>query len=131
MRCISCNEYYNTCDAGPCKECNEKASKTEKELKREIDDLKARVAFLRFWSPLDHHITHRSSASPCFNDVVLVASSDDGLPGTASSVPVPAHKAVLPPCVCPITWWRRGRLRGGYPLSSVPLRLWPVFFITN
>uniref|UniRef100_A0A6N2LUC5 BTB domain-containing protein n=1 Tax=Salix viminalis TaxID=40686 RepID=A0A6N2LUC5_SALVM len=95
MRCISCNEYYNTCDAGPCKECNEKASKTEKELKREIDDLKARVAFLRFWSPLDHHITHRSSASPCFNDVVLVASSDDGLPGTASSVPVPAHKAVL------------------------------------
>ncbi|KAJ6412606.1 hypothetical protein OIU84_005619 [Salix udensis] len=95
MRCISCNEYYNTCDAGPCKECNEKASKTEKELKREIDDLKAKVAFLRFWSPLDHHITHRSSASPCFNDVVLVASSDDGLPGTASSVPVPAHKAVL------------------------------------
>ncbi|KAJ6774165.1 hypothetical protein OIU79_017569 [Salix purpurea] len=66
-----------------------KQAQTEKELKREIDDLKAKVAFLRFWSPLDHHITHRSSAGPCFNDVVLVASSDDGLPGTASSVPVP------------------------------------------
>ncbi|KAB5557234.1 hypothetical protein DKX38_008143 [Salix brachista] len=95
MRCISCKEYYGRCDAGTCKECYEEASETEEELKREIDDLKAKVAFLRFWSPLDHHITHRSSAGPCFTDVVLVASSDDGLPGTASSVPVPAHKAVL------------------------------------
>ncbi|KAJ6352680.1 hypothetical protein OIU76_001833 [Salix suchowensis] len=91
MRCISCKEYYGRCDAGTCKECYEEASETEEELKREIDDLKAKVAFLRFWSPLDH----RSSAGPCFTDVVLVASSDDGLPGTASSVPVPAHKAVL------------------------------------
>ncbi|KAJ6399001.1 hypothetical protein OIU77_019705 [Salix suchowensis] len=81
MRCISCEESYNTCDAGSCKEC--------------YGLLKAKVAFLRLWSPLDHHITHRSSAGPCFTDVVLVASSDDGLPGTASSVPVPAHKAVL------------------------------------
>ncbi|XP_011009003.1 PREDICTED: BTB/POZ domain-containing protein At4g08455-like [Populus euphratica] len=95
MRCISCKEYYGRCDAGTCKECYEEASETEEELKREIDDLKAKVAFLRFWSPLDHHITHRSSAGPCFTDVVLVASSDDGLTGTAPSVPVPAHKAVL------------------------------------
>ena len=95
MRCISCKEYYGRCDAGTCKECYEEASETEEELKREIDDLKAKVAFLRFWSPLDHHITYRSSAGPCFTDVVLVASSDDGLTGTAPSVPVPAHKAVL------------------------------------
>ncbi|KAF9682670.1 hypothetical protein SADUNF_Sadunf05G0132900 [Salix dunnii] len=94
-RCISCKQYYDTYDAGTCKECYEEASKTGKELKREIVHLKAKVAFLRFWSPLDHHSTHRSPAGPCFNDVVLVASSDDGLPGTASSVPVPAHKAVL------------------------------------
>ncbi|KAB5568548.1 hypothetical protein DKX38_002341 [Salix brachista] len=68
MRCISCKEYYGRCDAGTCKECYEEASDTEEELKREIEDLKAKVAFLRFWSPLDHHITHRSSAGPCFTD---------------------------------------------------------------
>jgi len=94
MRCISCKEYYSRCDAGTCKECYEEASDTEEELKREIEDLKAKVAFLRFWSPLDLHITHRSPAGPCFTDVVLIASSDDGLIGTPS-VPVPAHKAVL------------------------------------
>ncbi|KAJ6352678.1 hypothetical protein OIU76_001831 [Salix suchowensis] len=92
MRCISCNLRR---DAGACKECYEEACETQELLTEVIDNLKAKVAFLRFWSPLDHHITHRSSAGPCFNDVVLVASSDDGLPGTASSVPVPAHKAVL------------------------------------
>ncbi|KAJ6405390.1 hypothetical protein OIU84_013361 [Salix udensis] len=95
MRCISCKEYYGRCDAGTCKECYEEASDTEEELKREIEDLKAKVAFLRFWSPLDHHITHRSSAGPCFTDVVLIASSSDGFIGTGPSVPVPAHKAVL------------------------------------
>ncbi|KAJ6306924.1 hypothetical protein OIU78_022101 [Salix suchowensis] len=118
MRCISCNLRR---DAGACKECYEEACETQELLTEVIDNLKAKVAFLRFWSPLDHHITHRSSAGPCFNDVVLVASSDDGLPGTASSVPVPAHKAVLPPCVCPITWWRRGGLREGYPASRSPV----------
>ena len=79
MKCISCKEEYGSRDAGTCKECYEEASETEEELKREIEDLKAKVAFLRFWSPLDH--THRVSTSPglFFPDVVLVAS-DDGFP---------------------------------------------------
>ncbi|XP_022753506.1 BTB/POZ domain-containing protein At4g08455-like [Durio zibethinus] len=93
MRCISCKEEYGACDAGTCKECYEEASETEEELKREIEELKAKVAFLRFWSPLDH--THRASNSPgiFFPDIVLVAS-DDGSPGLPT-MPVPAHKAVL------------------------------------
>lgn len=92
MRCISCKEEYGTIDAGTCKECYEEASETEEELKREIEDLKAKVAFLRFWSQLDHHHSNRSFG-PCFTDVVLVASSDTG--STGSPVPVPANKAVL------------------------------------
>ncbi|XP_044474832.1 BTB/POZ domain-containing protein At4g08455-like [Mangifera indica] len=91
MQCISCREEYGTRDAGTCKECYEEASETEEELKREIDDLKAKVAFLRFWSPLDHHA--RSHNGPCYTDVVLVATTEDGSSGL--SVPVPAHKAVL------------------------------------
>ncbi|XP_044510099.1 BTB/POZ domain-containing protein At4g08455-like [Mangifera indica] len=91
MHCISCKEEYGTRDAGTCKECYEEASETEEELKREIEDLKAKVAFLRFWSPLDHHV--RSHNGPCFTDVVLVATSVDGSSGL--SVPIPAHKAVL------------------------------------
>ncbi|KAF8411726.1 hypothetical protein HHK36_004284 [Tetracentron sinense] len=87
MRCISCREEYRKRDAGTCKECYEEASETEEELKREIEDLKAKVAFLRFWSPVDHHF------SPCFTDVVLVASDDDC--GNLAPVPVRAHKAVL------------------------------------
>ncbi|XP_034675623.1 BTB/POZ domain-containing protein At4g08455 [Vitis riparia] len=86
MRCISCREDYSRIDAGTCKECYEEASETEEELKREIEELKAKVAFLRCSSPLDH--SHRRS----FSDVVLVASSDDS---AASAAPVPAHKSVL------------------------------------
>ncbi|KAJ8762912.1 hypothetical protein K2173_023041 [Erythroxylum novogranatense] len=111
MRCLSCKDEYGTRDAGTCKECYEEASETKEELKREIEDLKAKVAFLRFWSPLDHHHYHhllhfnnnhqyhqngninRSSSGPYFTDVVLLAASDDGPIG--SPVPVPAHKAVL------------------------------------
>lgn len=93
MRCISCKEEYGSRDAGTCKECYEEASETEEELKREIEDLKAKVAFLSLWSPLDY--THRGSTSsgPFFPDVVLVAS-DDGSPGLPP-IPVPAHKVVL------------------------------------
>ncbi|KAK9271049.1 hypothetical protein L1049_026638 [Liquidambar formosana] len=93
MRCISCRDEYGTRDAGTCKECYEEASETEEELKREIEELKAKVAFLRFWSPLDHQHS-RSSPSHSFTDVVLVAS-DDGFGGPVAPVPVPAHKAVL------------------------------------
>ncbi|XP_023534900.1 BTB/POZ domain-containing protein At4g08455 [Cucurbita pepo subsp. pepo] len=90
MNCLSCLEDYWSRDAGTCKECYEEANETEEELKREIEDLKAKVAFLRFWSPLDH--LHNRSNAPCFTDVVLIASGD-GAEGYA--VPLPAHKAVL------------------------------------
>lgn len=91
MRCVSCLESYESCNAGTCKECYEEANETEEELKRQIEDLKAKVAFLKFWSPIDHH--HSRPNGPCFTDVVLVASSDENSSGFA--VPVPAHKAVL------------------------------------
>ncbi|XP_030545149.1 BTB/POZ domain-containing protein At4g08455-like [Rhodamnia argentea] len=94
MRCISCKEEYVTSDAGTCKECYEEASETEEELKREIEDLKAKVNFLRFWSPTDHrHDLSGRSHGPGFTDVVLVAA-EDGLFG-GPSMPVPAHKAIL------------------------------------
>lgn len=82
MKCISCLENYDARDAGTCKECYEEANETEEELKREIDDLKSKVAFLKF--------STRSLHPTPFSDVVLLASDD---PSTA--VPVPAHKAVL------------------------------------
>ncbi|XP_057973574.1 BTB/POZ domain-containing protein At4g08455 [Malania oleifera] len=87
MRCISCREEYGPRDAGTCKECYEEASETEEELKREIEELKAKVAFLRFWSPLDN-----SRSSPSYPDVILVASDHDSPQHFPS---VPAHKAVL------------------------------------
>ncbi|KAK8691893.1 hypothetical protein V6N13_075388 [Hibiscus sabdariffa] len=93
MKCISCKEEYGSRDAGTCKECYEEASETEEELKRQIEHLKAKVAFLRFWSPLDHAQRGPSMAGPFFPDVVLVPS-DDGSPGFPP-VPVPANKAVL------------------------------------
>ncbi|KAL5982729.1 hypothetical protein ACLOJK_016805 [Asimina triloba] len=92
MRCISCRELYETCDAGTCKECYEEASETEEELKREIEDLKAKVAFLRICSPLDSH--SRSCSASSFTDVVLEASDDDCGTGAPS---VRAHKAILVP----------------------------------
>ncbi|XP_062023186.1 BTB/POZ domain-containing protein At4g08455-like [Rosa rugosa] len=84
MKCISCQENYDARDAGTCKECYEEANETEEELKREIDDLKAKVAFLKFST---------RSQPISFSDVVLVASQDPSAAGP--SVPVPAHKAVL------------------------------------
>ncbi|GLT55848.1 hypothetical protein SLA2020_289350 [Shorea laevis] len=92
MKCLSCREEYDSNDAGTCKECYEEASETEEELKREIEDLKAKVAFLRFWSPLDYN--HRSTTVPGlpYTDVVLLAS--DG-PKDLPPIPIPAHKAVL------------------------------------
>jgi speckle-type POZ protein len=97
MKCVSCREEYKSVDAGTCRECYEEASETEEELKREIEDLKAKVSFLRFWSPFDHshHQLHHRSTVPCFSDVVLVASEDESGKPVANPVPVPAHKAVL------------------------------------
>lgn len=88
-RCLSCREDYSAAEDGTCKECYEEASETEEELKHEIDELKAKVAFLRFWSPLDHQ--HRGS--PAFSDVVLVAADESH--SNPVPVPVPAHRAVL------------------------------------
>ncbi|XXG60724.1 hypothetical protein AAC387_Pa04g2562 [Persea americana] len=95
MRCISCREVYEPPDAGTCRECYEEASETEEELKREIEDLKSKISFLKIWSPLDpiHHQNHRFSASSsCFTDIVLEASDDDCGAGAPS---IRAHKAVL------------------------------------
>lgn len=93
MLCVSCQGEYNAEDAGTCKECYEEANETEEELKREIEELKAKVAFLRFWSPLDLHYQPGRPSGPRFTDVVLVASSED--PSAELGLPVPAHKALL------------------------------------
>ncbi|XP_062098149.1 BTB/POZ domain-containing protein At4g08455-like isoform X1 [Humulus lupulus] len=94
-RCISCQEDYDAHDGGTCKECHDEANETEEDLKREIEDLKAKVAFLKLCDPIDypnHYSTGPRSYSPCFSDVVLVAF--EGTSG-APAPPVPAHKAVL------------------------------------
>lgn len=68
MKCVSCKEDYSSRDAGTCRECYEEASETEEELKREIEDLKTKVNFLRFGAP------------SFFSDVVLVAESGNSIP---------------------------------------------------
>ncbi|XP_059297251.1 BTB/POZ domain-containing protein At4g08455 [Lycium ferocissimum] len=94
MKCVSCKEEYTSRDAGTCRECYEEASETEEELKREIDDLKSKVNFLRFWAPPDPLHRSNSNSVPFFSDVVLVASHDDES-GTSTPHPVPANRAVL------------------------------------
>ncbi|KAJ8548963.1 hypothetical protein K7X08_032326 [Anisodus acutangulus] len=103
MRCVSCKEDYRSRDAGTCRDCYEEASETEEELKREIEDLKAKVNFLRFWAP-PHHGSSTSGGGggggggvPLFSDVVLVAAShdDDDDDDDDQSAPVPANRALL------------------------------------
>lgn len=95
MWCQSCREEYEEADAGTCKECYEEASETEEELKREIEDLKSKVAFLRLISPLDfnhqHQHQHQHSAS---SDIILLRAASDS-PGLPTVPAVPAHRAVL------------------------------------
>lgn len=50
MTCISCKDEYTTSSAGTCRECYEEASETEEELKKEIEELKSRIAFLKMWA---------------------------------------------------------------------------------
>ncbi|XP_072970697.1 BTB/POZ domain-containing protein At4g08455 [Typha angustifolia] len=88
MWCQSCREEYEEEDAGTCKECYEEASETEEELKREIEDLKAKIAFLRLSSPLDLH-----SYSSSTTDLLLHASSASSSCSPAPAVP--AHRAIL------------------------------------
>lgn len=104
LKCISCKEDFCAREAGTCRECYEEASETEGELKREIEELKTKVNFLRFWSPADpHHYLNLSfpqrgpppSSTPCFSDIVLVAASVESGKSASQPVPVPAHRAVL------------------------------------
>ncbi|OAY68051.1 BTB/POZ domain-containing protein [Ananas comosus] len=77
------------------------ASETKEELKREIDDLKSKVEFLRLASPLhDHHLHYSpsssSSSSSSTTDLLLHASpSSSSSSAAAAAPPVPAHRAVL------------------------------------
>lgn len=97
MYCQSCKNVYDEEEAGTCKECYEEASETEEELKREIDDLRSRILFLRLPSPtLD-------ASSIGHSDLVLhaiPASSSSPSPSSADAgrleIPaVPAHGVIL------------------------------------
>ncbi|KAL6504858.1 hypothetical protein OROHE_023616 [Orobanche hederae] len=100
MKCLSCKEDYDgDRDAGTCRECYEEAGETEEELKREIEDLKSKVNFLRLLSVGSGAVGPNSFARPnmpFFSDVVLVASgSTDSSSSNCSSPSIPAHRAVL------------------------------------
>ncbi|XP_048131330.1 BTB/POZ domain-containing protein At4g08455-like [Rhodamnia argentea] len=82
MRCISCEEEQVKGDAGTCKDCYEEVSATVEELKREIEDLKAKVAYLR-----------SGARGPGFADAVLVAAVD--VPNGEPSMLVPADRSIL------------------------------------
>ncbi|KAG9146663.1 hypothetical protein Leryth_021818 [Lithospermum erythrorhizon] len=89
MKCVSCKEEYTSEDAGTCRDCYDEAGETEEELKREIDDLKAKLNFLTTTTSSSSYST-ASSPWLCFSDVVLVASTYED-----ASTPIPAHRAVL------------------------------------
>lgn len=95
LQCLSCTDHYEVKDAGTCRDCYDEASETEDELKREIDDLKAKLGFLQLLAPFDPSSSsssihpHQPRPSFSFADVVLVAASE------VNPVPVYAHKAVL------------------------------------
>eukprot|EP00250_Pteridium_aquilinum_P002543 c12764_g1_i1 orf=652-1692(-) len=77
--CFSCKEVY--CPrrgGGTCHECYEEASETEAALQKEIEELNARITFLRTWAP--------EAMSDQFSDLVL--ESSDGSK-------IRAHRAVL------------------------------------
>ncbi|KAF7847796.1 hypothetical protein BT93_L2567 [Corymbia citriodora subsp. variegata] len=94
MRCTFCKEECVTLDAGTSKESSKEAKQTKEELKHQIEDLKAKVAFLSFWSPTGNHPRLSSCPhDPGFTDVVLVAAEDG--PSGGPSMPVPAHRAIL------------------------------------
>ncbi|KAI7998100.1 Uncharacterized protein LOK49_LG10G01437 [Camellia lanceoleosa] len=67
-------------------------SQDPEQLRAKIEDLNSKVSFLRFWTPFDDY-HHRST--PCFSNIVLVASDDDSGKPASNPIPVSAHKAVL------------------------------------
>ncbi|KAL0351540.1 UNVERIFIED_CONTAM: BTB/POZ domain-containing protein [Sesamum calycinum] len=94
MKCLSCKEEYVDRRAGTCRECYEEAGETEEELKREIDDLKSKVNFLRLLCTGPNFVTRPNTS--CFSDVVLVASGPlDSANLQCNSPSIPAHRAVL------------------------------------
>lgn len=94
MKCQSCKEDYGDRDAGTCRECYVEAGETEEELKKEIDELKSKVNFLRLLCTGPNSITRVNN--PCFSDVVLVAcGSPDSSDIPCNSPSIPAHRAVL------------------------------------
>ncbi|KAL6504525.1 hypothetical protein OROGR_026448 [Orobanche gracilis] len=100
MKCLSCKEDYDgERDAGTCRECYEEAGETKEELRREIEDLKSKVNFLRLLSIGSGAVGPNSFArpnTPFFSDVVLVASGPtDSSNSYCSSPSIPAHRAVL------------------------------------
>ncbi|KAI5084094.1 hypothetical protein GOP47_0000263 [Adiantum capillus-veneris] len=77
--CVSCKELYCPLRGGDtCHECYEEASEAEAALKKEIEELNARIAFLRTWAP--------EAMSEQFSDLVL--ESSDGSK-------IRAHRAIL------------------------------------
>ena len=97
MYCQSCREEYGEEEAGTCKECYEEASETEEELKREIDDLRSRLFFLRLPSPtLDaSSIGHSDlllNAIPASSSSLSPSSAD---PGHLETPAVQAHHVIL------------------------------------
>ncbi|KAH7447102.1 hypothetical protein KP509_01G091000 [Ceratopteris richardii] len=49
--CLSCKERYSPSRVGTCRECYDEASEAEEALKKEIEELHARIAFLKTWVP--------------------------------------------------------------------------------
>ncbi|GAB2289809.1 hypothetical protein Dimus_024112 [Dionaea muscipula] len=105
MECLSCEKCtyrpcwttangvrYTTKGPGTCKECYLGARDTAVKLRREIEELKANVDFLRHSPPSSHDDPiqyHPARSSPLSSDVTLVASDD------SPDSPILANKFVL------------------------------------
>ncbi|MCO5557442.1 hypothetical protein L7F22_011006 [Adiantum nelumboides] len=77
--CVSCKEVYCPLrGGGTCHECYEEASEAEAALKKEIEELNARITFLRTWAA--------EAMSDQFSDLIL--ESSDGSK-------IRAHRAIL------------------------------------
>ncbi|KAK6131487.1 hypothetical protein DH2020_034773 [Rehmannia glutinosa] len=94
MKCLSCKEEYGDRDAGTCRGCYEEAGDTKEELKHENDELKSKIDFLRLLCFGPDFVA--TTNTPCFSDVVLVASGPPDSANSQCSPPsIPAHWAVL------------------------------------